>query len=151
MSVVEQIEKDLKEAMLSGDKKTAETLRVIKSAILYEAVNLNARDSGLSDEQSYKVLGREAKKRQEAADLYSKAGENERAAAETAEKTIIEKYLPEQLGEEEIARLVKEEVAKLDNPTAKDLGWVIGAVRDKSQGRADGGVIARLAKEALEA
>lgn len=150
MPISEQIERDLKAALISGDKKTASTLRILKNSLQYEAVNSGSRESGVSDEQAQKVLAGEAKKRQEAADLYAKAGEKERAEAELAEKEIIQKYLPAQLDEAEIKKLVVEEVAKLTSPSVKDMGKVIGAVRGRAGAGADGAVVARLAKEALE-
>lgn len=145
----EQIERDIKTAMLAGDKKTAETLKVIKSALLYEAVALGARETGLSEEQCQKVLVREAKKRAEAAQLYKQAGETERTAAELAEKAIIDAYLPAQLSEAEVTAKVQEEVAKLGNPTMADMGKLIGAVRANLGPRADGALIAKLVKEAI--
>lgn len=146
----EQIERDLKTALLAGDKKKTETLRGIKSALLNEAISLNARDSGLNDEQIQKVLARESKKRAEAAELYQKAGAQDRADAELNEKAIIDNYLPAQLSEEEIAAKVNEEVAKLDNPSPADMGKLIGAVRSQLGPQADGATIARLVKAALD-
>lgn len=146
----EQIERDLKAALLAGDKQKAETLRGLKSALLNEMISLNARDSGLNDEQVQKILARESKKRAEAADLYNKAGASEREQAELQEKAIIDAYLPAQLSEEEVAAKVKDEVAKLDNPTMADMGPVIGAVRNQLGPQADGALIARLVKSALE-
>src|SRR5438105_1054046 len=105
----EQIDSDLKTAMLAGYKGKAETLRGIKSALLNEAINLNARDSGLTDEQIQKVLAKESKKRQEAADLFKQGGSQERASAELAEKAIIDAYLPEQMAEADVAKIVDEE------------------------------------------
>jgi uncharacterized protein YqeY len=145
----EQIEKDLKEALLAGDKQKAETLRTIKSALQNEAIAQGARDSGLSDDQIQKILAREAKKRQEAADLYQKGGAADRAEKEMAEKTIIDSYLPEQLSEEEVAKTVDEEIAKAGNPTMQDMGRIIGAVRGRLSGQADGALIAKLVKEKL--
>lgn len=145
----EQIERDLKAALLGGDKKKVETLRVIKSALLNEAIAKGARDSGLSDEQIQAVLARESKKRSEAAELYQKANVPERASAELAEKAIIDSYLPAQLSEAEIAELVSAEVDKFDNPTQGDMGRIIGAVRTKAGASADGAIIARLVKEKL--
>ena len=81
----DKIDQDLKQSLLGGDKAKTETLRNLKSAVLNEAIAQNARDSGLSDEQIQKVLSREAKKRAEAAELYQKAGETERASSELAE------------------------------------------------------------------
>ena len=145
----EQIDKDLKQALLSGDKAKAETLRGLKSALLNEAIAQNARDTGLSDEQIQKVLAKEAKKRQEAADLYKQGGSEERASAELAEKAIIDAYLPEQMSEEQIAKIVAEEVAKANQPTMQDMGRIVGAVRGRAGGQADGGLIARLVKDKL--
>lgn len=146
----EQIERDLKAALLAGDKQKAETLRGLKSALLNEMISLNARDSGLNDEQVQKILSRESKKRAEAAELYKKAGEESRAHSELQEKEIIDAYLPAQLSEEEVAAKVEEEVSKLENPTMADMGRLIGAVRAQLGAQADGALIARLVKSALE-
>jgi uncharacterized protein len=145
----EQIERDLKTALLAGDKPKAETLRGLKSALLNEAIALNARDSGLSDEQIQKVLARESKKRQEAADLYKQGGSDERAGAELSEKVIIDAYLPEQLDEAAVAKLVDEEISKAGNPAMQDMGRLIGAIKARAGGQADGALIAKLVKEKL--
>ena len=145
----DQIDKDLKQALLAGDKPKAETLRGIKSALLNEMISQGVRDTGLSDEQVQKILARESKKRQEAADLYKQGGAEERAGAELAEKAVIDAYLPEQLEEEEVAKIVDEEIAKAGQPTMQDMGPIIGAVRGRTGGQADGSLIARLVKEKL--
>jgi uncharacterized protein YqeY len=149
VSIQEQIESDLKTAMLAGDKTKAMTLRGVKSALLNEAISQNARETGLTDDQIQKILAKESKKRQEAADLYKQVGAQDRASAELAEKTVIDGYLPEQMGEEQVAKIVDEEVAKVDNPSMQNMGQIIGAVRQRSAGQADGSVIARLVKEKL--
>ncbi len=145
----DQIERDLKTALLAGDKKTAETLRGVKGAILNEAIAQNARDSGLSDEQIQKILAKESKKRQEAADLYKQGGSAERADAELVEKAIIDGYLPEQMDEAEVSKIVDEEVSKADQVTMADMGRLIGAVKARTAGQADGGLIAKLVKEKI--
>jgi uncharacterized protein YqeY len=145
----EQVEKDLKAAMLSGDKAKVEVLKGIKSALQYEAVNLKSADRSLSDEQIQKVLAREAKKRQETAELYKNANEKERAAKELSEKEIIDIYLPNQLSEEEVDKAVTEEIQKSGASSQADMGKVIGAVRARLGASADGAVIARLVKEKL--
>jgi uncharacterized protein YqeY len=147
--VQDKIEQDLKQALLSGDKPKAETLRTIKSSLLNEAIAQGARDSGLPDEQIQKILARESKKRQEAADLYQKGGAADRASAELAEKAIIDAYLPKQLSEEEITKAVNEEVAKAGSPTMQDMGRIIGAVRGRLGSQADGALIAKLVKDKL--
>lgn len=146
----EQIERDLKTALLAGDKITAETLRGLKSAILNEAIAQNARDSGLSDEQIQKILAKESKKRQEAADLYKQGGSSDRALAELAEKAIIDGYLPQQMDELAITKLVDEQIAAAPSPTMQDMGKIIGAVRAQAGPTADGALIAKLVKERLQ-
>ncbi len=147
--MLEKIEGDLKTALLAGEKDKVETLRGVKSAILNEAIAQNARDKGLDDEQIQKVLARESKKRQEAADLYKQGGNNEKAEAELAEKDIIDAYLPEQVDEPAIKAAVDEEVAKLDSPQMSDMGKIIGAVKARFGTSADGATVARLVKEKL--
>lgn len=147
--MLEQIERDLKAALLSGDKLKTEILRGIKNAILYETVSLNARESGLSDEQIQKVLVKESKKRAEAIDLYTKVGEPERANKEKYEKEVIDGYLPAQVDEAEIKNVISEELSKLDNPQVSDMGKIIGTVKQKFGASADGATVARLVKEAL--
>jgi uncharacterized protein len=148
--VLEKIERDLKAALLAGDKFKVEVLKGIKNAIQYETVSSGSRDSGLNDEQIQKVLVREANKRQEAAELYKNASEAERQKKEELEKEIIDSYLPEKVSVDDIKKAVDDEVSKLETPTVKDMGRIIGQVKAKLGAGADGAVIARLAKEALE-
>lgn len=145
----EQIEKDLKQALLSGDKAKAETLRGIKSALLNEAISAGARDRDLSDDQIRRILARESKKRSEAAELYKQGGAADRASAELAEKAIIDSYLPKQMSETEIAKIIDEEITIAGSPTMQDMGRIIGAVRVRTGSRADGAVIAKLVKDKL--
>ena len=149
MDIQQKIDADLKAAMLAGDRSKVETLKMIKTAVQYEAVAAEDKDKGLDNDQVQKVLAREAKKRAETADLYEKANEPDRAAAEKAEKAIIDEYLPAQVDEAEVSKAVDEEFAKLDSPTAADTGKVIAAVRGRLGTGVDGGVIARLVKEKL--
>jgi uncharacterized protein YqeY len=135
--------------MLSGDKNKVEVLKGIKSALQYEAVNMKSDDRTLNDEQIQKVIARESKKRAETAELYKNAGETDRANKELAEKEIIDAYLPKQLSEEEIAKVVEEEITSTGASSTAEMGKVIGAVRGKLGASADGAVIARLVKEKL--
>jgi uncharacterized protein YqeY len=146
----EQIERDLKAALLAGDRLTSETLKGIKSALQYEAVAQSVKVNDLSDEVIQKVIAKESKKRQEAAELYKNAGEQERTSKELQEKSVIDKYLPEQMTEDELLPIVEAEVSSFDNPSLKDMGKIIGAVKAKTGGSADGAVIAKLVKQRLE-
>lgn len=145
----QQIEQDLKTALLAGDKDRALVLRSLKSAILYAEVAKGARDSGLSDEELTAILAKEAKKRQESADLYKQGGDETRAATELAEKVIIEAYLPKQLSNEELVQIIDAVIADLEVSGPQAMGQVIGAVKKQTAGAADGAKIAQLVKERL--
>ena len=143
------INKDLKSALLAGDKTLATTLRGLKSSLLYAKIAANSRDVGIADDQIVVVLQKEAKKRQESADLYRKGGNEEKAIAELEEKRVIERYLPRQLTESEVTNLVVKAIADLDAKGLSAMGAVIGQVKQEASGAADGALIARIAKEHL--
>jgi hypothetical protein len=145
----QQLEQDIKAALLSGDKTRAMTLRGLKATLLNVKVATGKRDSGLSDAEVIPVLSKESKKRQESADMYMQGNAKERADAELAEKAIIDAYLPAQLSEPEIAALVDEAIKQTGAQGPAALGQVIGQVKKQAGASADGAVIARLAKEKL--
>lgn len=151
MSFKEKIDQDIKAAMLGGNKDKVSVLRSLKGAILNEEVAKGIRDTGLPDDEVQRILQKEAKKRQESADLYVQGGNQEKADAELAEKKIIEEYLPAQLGEEDIAKLVDEVVAENGGTeiTKETMGATIAAVKAKSAGTADGAIVARLVRERI--
>jgi uncharacterized protein YqeY len=146
----QHIEQDLKTALLEGDKARVTTLRSIKSAVLYAEVAKGAREEGLSDDAIIALLTKAAKQRQESADLYRKGGSEDRAHVELAEKVVIESYLPKQLSDDELLGVVKEVSANFDTTSPQVLGQIIAAVKQKTQGAADGGRIALLVKERLQ-
>ncbi|MCA9325331.1 GatB/YqeY domain-containing protein [Candidatus Saccharibacteria bacterium] len=149
MSLEAQIEQDLKQAMLAKDQQVVSTLRLVKSALLYVKVEKGVRDTELDDGEVQALLSKEAKKRQESADLYEKGGNPDSAQAELAEKAIIEKYLPQQIGEDELRQLVTETASQLGITEPTKMGQLIGAVKGKVGAAGDGAVIAKLAKELL--
>ena len=150
MSVKQQIDADLKTAMLAGDKTLVTTLRGLKAAILNAEVAEGVRDQGLAEDKTITLLQKEAKKRQESADLYIQGGREDSANAELAEKAVIEKYLPAQLSEEEIIALVDEAIQVTGVRGMQAMGQVIGAVKAKAGASADGALIARIVKERLQ-
>lgn len=142
------IDKDLKTAMLSGDKKLVEVLRGLKSAVLYKEVAEGKRDEGLSDEEIISVLKKEQKSRRDAIAIYESAGEKSRAEEEQYQIEVISKYVPEGMSEEKVAEVVLEVIEKLGIVEAKpqDMGKIISAVK-QSAPNADGAVIAKVVKE----
>lgn len=149
MNIKNQLEQDIKAAMLAGQKDTVTTLRGLKSAILYAEVASGQRSEGLTEDEILGVLAKEAKKRQESADLFEKGGNTEKAEAEKVEKALIESYLPEQLSRDEIADIVREVVSELGNDK-QAMGRIIGAVKQRTGNSADGAVIAQIVKDALQ-
>jgi uncharacterized protein YqeY len=149
MTLKQEIDQDLKTAMLSGDSQKVSVLRGLKSAMVYAEVAAGTREQGLDDQAAMTVLAKEVKKRQESADLYKQGGSEDRAQAELAEKVIIEKYLPKQLSEAEVTTIVDKVFAEAGTPTMQDMGKLIATVRLQINGVADGALIARLVKERL--
>ncbi|HEY4964729.1 MAG TPA: GatB/YqeY domain-containing protein [Candidatus Saccharimonadales bacterium] len=144
--IEQQIEQDIKTAMLARDTLRLETLRGLKSVFLYAKVASGERGKPLSDEQAMAFISKEAKKRQESADLYLSGGDKDRADKELSEKAILEAYLPEKLTSEELAKIVDEVIAASED---NNLGAIIGQVKSRTSGAADGAEIAKLVKEKL--
>jgi len=145
--IEQQVEQDVKSAMLARDSHRTETLRGLKSVFLYAKVSSGKRDEALSDDEAIALLSKEAKKRQESADLYIKGGDQARADKEIIEKEIIESYLPPKLSDDELEAIVDDVVSKAPEP--KNMGQIIGEVKKQTAGSADGGEIARLVKEKI--
>ena len=149
MALKAQLDNDIKAALLGGDRFVAAVLRDFKAVILNEEVAQKKRDEGLPDEDIEKLIAREVKKRHESAALYDQAGRSELAETERAELEVLQKYLPEQLGEADIKAIIDDVIAGMDSPTPAQMGQIIGAVKAKAGNSADGAIIARLVKEAL--
>lgn len=151
MTLKDRLKTDLTEAMKAHDEATRDTLRMVLAAIANAEV---AGDEAvvLTDEQALGVVRSEAKKRQEAAQIYRDAGRTELADKESAELAIIERYLPAAMSDEDLGKIIAEEVAKAASSGAtggKAMGAVVKAVRERVGGAADGGKIATLVKAAL--
>jgi uncharacterized protein YqeY len=149
MTLKEQIDKDLKIAMLGGDKTTVDTLRGLKSVILYDEVAKGRKTEGLVDNEIISLLQKEAKKRQESVDLYITGGNEDRAKQELLEKGIIEKYLPKALSEADMNALVDTILEKFDNPDISKMGQIIALAKERSGGSADGATLAAIVKTRL--
>ena len=144
-----QFDQDIKAALLSGDRFSASVLRDFKAAVLNEEVAQKKRDVGLADEEIEKILIREVKKRAESAAIYDGAERPELAQQERAESKVLEAYLPEQTSEADIKVAVDEAIVSTGATNPAQMGQVIGAVKSQLGNSADGGIIARLVKEAL--
>ena len=144
----DRLQADLTAAMKAGDEVTKATLRMVLTAIGNEEVAGSTARS-LSEDEELKVLAREGKKRREAAEAYHGGGAQERAERELAEEQVIARYLPAQLGDEELAALVAEVVAETGASGPQAMGQVMKAVTPKVAGRAEGGRVAAAVRAAL--
>jgi uncharacterized protein YqeY len=145
----QRLEQDIKAALLAGESFKVTTLRGLKAVILSAKVAAGSRGTDMPDDDVIALFAKEAKKRQESADLYKQGGNQEMADKELAEKALIEGYLPEQLDEAAITVIVEDVIAAQGATDMAAMGQVIGAVKAKTGASADGAVIARLVKERL--
>lgn len=145
-----RINDDVKAAMRAGDTARLECLRGLKSVILYAEVAAGKRDTGLDDAEIEVLIAKEAKKRQESADLYQQGGSQERADKELAEKAILEGYLPAQMSEAELANVIDDAIAQVKPQGMQQMGQVIAQVKSTVGTSADGALIAKLVKERLQ-
>ena len=148
MSIKETLQKDLTEAIRGRNEITSGTIRMVLTAITNEEV-AGKEARVLSDEEVITVLSREAKKRREAAEAFENAGRADKSALEKSEGEVIAKYLPAQLSEADIAAIIAEAIASTGAQGPADMGKVMGAVKPKIAGKADGGVVSALVKAAL--
>jgi uncharacterized protein YqeY len=148
MSIKEQLKKDLTEAIRGRDEIASGTIRMVLTAITNEEV-AGKEARVLSDDEVITVLSREGKKRREAAEAFENAGRTDKAELEKSEGEVIAKYLPAQLSEADIAAIIAEAIASTGAAGPADMGKVMGAVKPKIAGKADGGVVSALVKAAL--
>lgn len=146
MSIKEQLDVDVKTAMLAGEKTLVTTLRGLKSAILYVEVAKGSREDGLSDAEVIDLFTKEAKKRQESADMYIQGGNKVKADEELVEKQVIAKYLPQQMSDGELNAVVDKIAAELGGITQQQMGQAIGKVKAEVGASADGSRIASAVK-----
>lgn len=149
MALKEQINAEMKAALLGGDRFVGETLRNLKAAILNEEVARNQREEGLGDEDVEKVIAREVKKRTESAKLYRENDRPELAEPEEQEMEVLKRFLPQQIGEDELRSLVAKKIATLGVSGPQAIGRVIGALKQELGNTVDGVMLARIVKEQL--
>ncbi|SVA65625.1 uncharacterized protein METZ01_LOCUS118479 [marine metagenome] len=147
MDFIDQIKQDMYSAMKSGDKIRTNILRTLLSSL--KEKQIEKKDS-LNEEEYFGVIKRFVKQLKEAADAYQKAGRLELAEKETLELNILKKYLPEIFSEEQTLNLVKEVIAQTSANNLSDMGKVMSAVMQQSNGKVDGGIANRLVKELLQ-
>jgi hypothetical protein len=146
MSLITEIEEELREARLARDDARRDALALILNALRSGQKELQRP---LSDDEELQVLRRERKKRVEAMEAYEAAGRDEAAKREEFELDVLEEFMPEPLGEDELEEIVDDVIAEVGATSLRDLGRVMADVMPRVSGRADGSVVSQLVREKL--
>jgi uncharacterized protein YqeY len=148
MGLKETLQNDLTEAIRGRNELISGTIRMVLTAITNEEVaGKEARK--LSDAEIITVLSREGKKRREASEAFEAAGRADKSATEKAEGEVIAKYLPAQLTEDDVKKLIAAAIASTGAAGPADMGKVMGVLKGQTAGKADGGMVSSLVKAAL--
>ncbi|NCP46249.1 MAG: glutamyl-tRNA amidotransferase [Flavobacteriales bacterium CG18_big_fil_WC_8_21_14_2_50_32_9] len=149
MNLTDQINNDIKQAMLARDKAKLEVLRAVKAALLLEA---SKDGSGtVSEEEGLAILKRLVKQRKDASTIYHEQNRPDLAKDEDFQIEVLNTYLPAQMPEEEVRKIIKATIAQLGATSAADMGKVMGPIMGKLNGKADGKLISTIVKEELGA
>jgi uncharacterized protein len=146
MSLIAELESQVREAMRAREQERVDTLRLVLTALRAAEKELQRP---LSDQEELQVLQRERKRRGEAAEAFREGGREEQAAKEERELAVIEGFMPEPISEEELERIVDDAIAETGATSMRDLGRVMADVMPQVSGRADGSEVSRLVGEKL--
>lgn len=149
MELEKLINNDLKQAMLARDKDKLDALRAIKAALLLEKTGKDVTSLDIPDEVEVQLLAKLIKQRKAAVEIYAAQNRQDLADVELYQIAIIEKYMPQQISEEEVRGLVKEVIATLGATNIKDMGKVMAAASKDLAGKADNKTISSIIKELL--
>lgn len=147
MSLLSRLNDDMKSAMKAKDKESLQVIRMIKSSIQNEQIKVG---HDLTDDEELSVLSREMKQRRDSLREFEQAGRDDLAEKVKSEIAIVEKYMPEQLSEDDIRQIVQEAINQTGASSAKEFGKVMGAVMPKVKGKADGNLVNAIVKELLQ-
>ena len=147
MSVQEQINNDIKEAMKARNMDRLAALRAVKSAIMLEATKDGS--ISVSDEVSLKIITKLVKQRKDSAAIFTEQNRPDLAIDEVNQLAYLEGYLPNQMGEEAVRKVVKEVIAQVGASSPADMGKCMGLLMGKLKGKADGSLISKLVKDEL--
>ena len=160
----ETIQKDLKNALLSKDEVRVSTLRMLLASVNNKEIekrtkfskeNPNAKEaelqknSELQNEEVQQIIAGDVKKHKESIEMFQKGNRQDLVDKEAKELKILEAYLPEQMGEEEVRKLVEEAVATTGAKTGQEMGKVMAALMPKVKGKADGSLVSKIVQELL--
>jgi uncharacterized protein YqeY len=146
VTLIERIQEELKDAMRDRDNQRRDALRLILSSLQSAEKELQRQ---LTEQEELQVLQRERKRRVEAEEAFRNAGREEQADAEDFELEVLEEFMPEPLGEEELEEIIDDAIAENGATSLRDLGRVMADVMPQVAGRADGAEVSQLVREKL--
>ncbi|KKT39800.1 hypothetical protein A2W54_04020 [Candidatus Giovannonibacteria bacterium RIFCSPHIGHO2_02_43_13] len=145
-----QLSDDLKSALKKGEALRVSTLRMVSSSIANKEIELRKRDIGLSNQEVLDVISSEAKKRKDAAEGFKKGGRAELAEKEMEELSILKTYLPPEISDEDLLRIIKDGIREAGTTDVKDFAKVMKVIMPTLKGKASGDRISRALKSELE-
>ncbi|WP_337019803.1 GatB/YqeY domain-containing protein [Oceanobacillus massiliensis] len=148
MTLLDRLNQDMKQAMKNKDKETLSVIRMVKASIQNESIKLGKDE--LSEDEDLTILSREVKQRKDSLQEFKSAGREDLAEKLENELVILEKYLPEQLSDEELMSIIQSTIQEVNAASMKDMGKVMGAVMPKVKGRADGSQIKKAVQQQLQ-
>jgi uncharacterized protein len=149
MTIQEEIDADLKDAMRSKDAERLSVLRMVKSALTNAAIEKRGATGGLEDSEAVGVIRKQVKQRLDSIESFEKGGRPELAAKERKELDFLAKYLPQPLTENEINQLVKDAIAQAGATSKAQMGAVMKIASEKASGRVDGKTLSQAVQKAL--
>jgi len=149
MSLEVQINSDIKAAMIAKDKRKLEALRAVKSALLLIKTGKDTSFAEVPEELELKTLQKLIKQRKESAEIFKSQNRDDMAEEELYQASIIQAYLPEQMGEDEIKAIVEKIIAETGASSMKDMGKVMGMASKQLAGKADNKIISNIVRTLL--
>jgi uncharacterized protein len=147
VSLLSQLNDDMKQAMKNKDKVRLSVIRMVKASLQNESIKLGKNE--LSQDEDLSILSRELKQRKDSLQEFKSAGRDDLVEKLETEIKIIQEYMPEQLSDEELSAIVQETIQETGASSKKDMGKVMSAVMPKVKGKADGAKINKLVQEQL--
>ncbi len=148
-SLKQKARDELKTSMLAKDELKTSVLRLLLSAISYYETNKGGAGYEATDEDVLSVIGSQVKQRRDSIEQFEKGGRQELADKEKKELEILQTYLPEQMNEEELRKIIDEIITSAGAKTVQDMGKVMGALMPKIKGKADAGLVSKIVREKL--
>lgn len=146
----EKLTEEMKDFLKNKDTEKVTLLRMLLSAFQNEAIAKRKQEEGLNEDEELQILKREVKKRKDSIEQYTSGGREDLAEKEKQELEFIQKYLPEEMNEEEVKKIVKEVITSIGEVAPSQFGQIMNQVMAKTKGQADGNVVSKIVREMVK-